>query len=83
MTCGETSAEMYAKSMRWMDEVLADKQVDRANQFAVFYLKDSKVVAVDAVNSPKEFMVCKQLYGKAVDQAALADTEVELKTLLS
>ena len=44
-----------------------------ANQFAVFYLKDSKVVAVDAVNSPKEFMVCKQLYGKAVDQAALME----------
>lgn len=54
-----------------------------ANQFAVFYLKDGKVVSVDAVNSPKEFMVCKQLYGKAVDPAALADTTVELKTLLN
>jgi len=54
-----------------------------ANQFAVFYLKDGNVVAVDAVNSPKEFMVCKQLYGKAVDKAALADPEVELKTLLN
>ncbi len=54
-----------------------------ANQFAVFYLKDNKVVAVDAVNSPKEFMVCKQLYGKSVDPAALSDPEVELKTLLN
>jgi 3-phenylpropionate/trans-cinnamate dioxygenase ferredoxin reductase subunit len=53
------------------------------NQFAVFYLKDGKVVSVDAVNSPKEFMVCKQLYGKAVDPSALADTNVELKTLLN
>jgi 3-phenylpropionate/trans-cinnamate dioxygenase ferredoxin reductase component len=53
------------------------------NQFAVFYLKDGKVVSVDAVNSPKEFMVCKQLYGKVVDPAALADTTVELKTLLN
>ena len=52
------------------------------NQFAVFYLADGKVVAVDAVNSPKEFMVCKQLYGKAVDESALADSSVELKTLL-
>ena len=54
-----------------------------ANQFAVFYLIDGKVVSVDAVNSPKEFMVCKQLYGKAVDPLVLADTNVELKTLLN
>ena len=53
-----------------------------ANQFAVFYLKEGKVVAVDAVNSPKEFMVCKQLYGKPADAAALADPETELKSLL-
>ena len=53
-----------------------------ANQFAVFYLDDDRVVAVDAVNSPKEFMVCKQLYGKVVDPALLADTNAELKSLL-
>lgn len=57
---------------------------DKANnQFAVFYLAGDKVVAVDAVNSPKEFMVCKQLYGKSVDSAALADNQVELKSLLN
>lgn len=64
-----------------------DQQVVRGdqatNQFAVFYLKDEKVVAVDAVNSPKEFMVCKQLYGKKVDVSALADSSVDLKTLLN
>ena len=53
-----------------------------ANQFAVFYLKDGAVVAVDAVNSPREFMVCKQLYGKQVDPEALADPETDLKTLI-
>lgn len=53
-----------------------------ANVFAVFYLKDGKVVAADAVNSPKEFMICKQLIGKAVDAKALADPETDLKTLL-
>ena len=53
-----------------------------ANQFAVFYLKNGAVVAVDAVNSPREFMVCKQLYGKQVDEKALGDTDVDLKTLL-
>lgn len=63
-----------------------DTQVVRgdkdANQFAVFYLKDGKVVAVDAVNSPREFMVCKQLYGKPVDPAVLADPDTDLKSLM-
>lgn len=53
-----------------------------ANQFAVFYLKNGAVVAVDAVNSPREFMICKQLIGRQVDAKALADPDVELKTLL-
>jgi 3-phenylpropionate/trans-cinnamate dioxygenase ferredoxin reductase component len=53
------------------------------NQFAVFYLKDGAVVAVDAVNSPREFMICKQLIGRPVDAAALADPDVDLKSLLA
>ncbi|MGE0622392.1 MAG: NAD(P)/FAD-dependent oxidoreductase [Pseudomonadales bacterium] len=64
-----------------------DTQVVRgdmaANQFAVFYLKDGKVVAADAVNSPKEFMICKQLIGKSVDPAVLADPDADLKSLLA
>ena len=63
-----------------------DTQVIRgdqaANQFAVFYLKDGNVVAADAVNSPKEFMVCKQLIGKPVDADSRGDPEVDLKSLL-
>jgi 3-phenylpropionate/trans-cinnamate dioxygenase ferredoxin reductase subunit len=63
-----------------------DTQVIRgdmdANAFAVFYLRDGKVVAADAVNSPKEFMICKQLIGKPVDVAVLADPEADLKLLL-
>ncbi len=52
------------------------------NTFAVFYLHDGEVVAADAVNSPKEFMVCKQLVGKKVDPALLADADADLKELL-
>ena len=63
-----------------------DSQVMRgdmaANQFAVFYLKDGAVVAADAVNSPKEFMICKQLIGKPVDADLLGDPATDLKTLL-
>ncbi len=51
--------------------------------FATFYLAQGKVVAVDAVNSPKEFMVAKRLYGLEVNAEALADTEIDLKSLLS
>ena len=54
-----------------------------SNQFAVFYLKEGKIVAADAVNSPKEFMLCKQLVGKAADPAMLADPEADLKALLA
>ena len=54
-----------------------------SNEFAVFYLKEGKIVAVDAVNSPREFMVCKQLYGKAVNSENLANPEFELKSLLT
>ena len=54
-----------------------------ANQFAVFNLKDNTVVAADAVNSPKEFMLCKQLVGKEADAAVLADSTSDLKSLLA
>jgi 3-phenylpropionate/trans-cinnamate dioxygenase ferredoxin reductase subunit len=64
-----------------------DSQVLRGDmenhQFAIFYLKDGKVVAADAVNSPKEFMLCKQLVGKPADPAQLADPETDLKSLLA
>ncbi|MFT7686384.1 MAG: 3-phenylpropionate/trans-cinnamate dioxygenase ferredoxin reductase subunit [Candidatus Azotimanducaceae bacterium] len=64
-----------------------DTQVVRGdmetNQFAIFYLKDGKLVAVDAVNSPREFMICKQLYGKPVDPDVLGDPTSDLKSLLA
>ena len=53
-----------------------------SNQFAVFYLNDSTVVAADAVNSPKEFMLCKQLVGKSVDADVLSDPAADLKSLI-
>lgn len=53
-----------------------------SNEFAVFYLKDGAIVAVDAVNCPREFMAAKQLVGKTVDKARLADTSVPIKELL-
>ncbi len=54
------------------------------NQFATFYLKDGVIVAVDAVNSPREFMACRQMVDKRSkpDPAKLADPKVALKELI-
>lgn len=64
-----------------------DDQVLRGDmaqhQFAMFYLKDGTVVAADAINNPKEFMICKQLIGKQVDRAILEDPDSDLKALLT
>ena len=54
-----------------------------ANQFAVFYLNDGVIVAADAVNSPKEFMLCRRLVGQRADPAVLADPSADLKSLLA
>ena len=53
-----------------------------ANSFAVFHLKDGALAAVDAVNSPKEFMICRRLIGQELDPQALADPDTDLKSLL-
>ncbi|MCY4563506.1 MAG: ferredoxin reductase, partial [Gammaproteobacteria bacterium] len=53
-----------------------------ANSFAVFHLKDGALAAVDAVNSPKEFMICRRLIGRELDPQALADPDTDLKSLL-
>ncbi len=52
------------------------------NRFALFHLKDGRIVAVDAVNSPKEFMICRRLIGQAVEAQALANPATDLQTLL-
>ncbi|MCZ6887490.1 MAG: FAD-dependent oxidoreductase [Gammaproteobacteria bacterium] len=54
-----------------------------AGQFAIFYFDDDVLVAADAVNSAKEFMVCRQLVGQKVDKRALGDPATDLKTLLA
>lgn len=52
-----------------------------SRSFACFYLKAGRLLAVDAVNSPREFMRSKQLVaaGASVPVPALADPTVDLK----
>ena len=65
-----------------------DQVVTRGDQenrkFAVFYLKKGQLIAVDALNSPAEFMLSKKLIinkvSPNIDQ--LADPDVSLKLFL-
>ena len=63
----------------------ADRQVvrgDPANgRFAVFHLAGDRIVCVEAVNAPPEFMAGKQMIGKAtpIDAAKLANPSISMK----
>lgn len=61
--------------------VIRGEQADR--KFAVFYLKEGKLIAVDAINSPPEFMVSKKLIiaGAVMDPETLADPAISMKDI--
>ncbi len=54
-----------------------------SHSFAAFYFKDKRLIAVHAVNSPREFMLSKKLIaeGARLDPAAVADTSIPFKQL--
>ena len=76
----ELKLQMVGFSADGDEEVLRGDKA--ANRFAVFHLRDGRVVAADAVNSPKEFMLCRRLVGQRIDATALANPETDLKSLL-
>lgn len=65
----------------------ADRQVLRgdpaAAAFAVFHLAGDRIVCVEAVNAPAEFMAGRQMIGRAtaVDADRLADMDVSMKAV--
>ena len=63
------------------DVVIRGNPADRS--FACLYLRDGKLIATDAVNSPRDFVQSKALIaaGTKIDREKLGDTEVELKDL--
>ena len=66
------------------DEIVIRGNIESSRSFAVFYLKQGFVIAVDAVNKPQEFMLGKRLITDkiAVDKYRLVDTGVAMKELL-
>ena len=62
--------------------IRGDKETSRS--FAAFYFKGDALLAVDAVNSPRDFMFTKMVLtkGQSVDKAKLADVACDLKSTL-
>jgi len=52
--------------------------------FSVFYLKDGNLIAVDAINSPREYMMGRKLITEhaSPDPIRIADTSVPVKELV-
>jgi 3-phenylpropionate/trans-cinnamate dioxygenase ferredoxin reductase component len=63
-----------------VDQILIRGEPKSA-KFAIFHLRGDKVQSVEAINSPPEFMMGKQLIGnrKPVDKARLADPSISMK----
>ncbi|MCS5566555.1 MAG: FAD-dependent oxidoreductase [Pseudomonadales bacterium] len=64
----------------------ADESITRGapetHEFAMFHYRGGKIIAAEAVNSPREFLVAKQLIGKFIDPNTLSNPEVDLKSLI-
>jgi len=54
------------------------------DDFAMFYLKEGMLIAVDAVNRPREFMACRQLVPQrpGIDPVKLADESIPMKEMV-
>jgi 3-phenylpropionate/trans-cinnamate dioxygenase ferredoxin reductase subunit len=63
-----------------VDEILV-RGDPASGKFAVFHLKGCLVQSVEAINSPPEFMMGRQLIGqrRPIDKARLADPTVSMK----
>lgn len=66
-------------------DVVIRGDIKGSRSFAAFYLQEGKLLAVDAVNKPQEFMLGKRLIlqGKSLDAGQLADEDFSLKALLA
>ena len=54
-----------------------------ADDFAMFYLKEGVLIAVDAVNRPREFMACRKLVPQrpCIDPQKLADESIPMQEM--
>lgn len=64
------------------DDIVIRGNIEGSRSFAAFYFKGDKILAVDAVNAPREFMFTKMALtkGQSLDKAILADVDADLKS---
>ena len=67
------------------EDVVIRGDMENSRSFAAFYMKDNRILAVDAINRPQEFMLGKRLITEkvAVDADKLRDDNFALKGLLA
>ncbi len=63
------------------DDLVIRGDTDIGRSFAAFYFKDETLLAVDAVNAPREFAMTRMILtkGQSFDKALIGDTSVPLK----
>jgi len=66
------------------EETLVRGDRENSRSFAVFYFRDNRIIAVDAVNKPAEFMMGKRLITakEEVDRVQLADETIHMREFL-
>ncbi len=66
------------------DDIVVRGDLETTRSFAAFYFKGDKLLAVDAVNAPREFMMSKMALtkGQTLDKAKLSDPDSDLKSAL-
>lgn len=64
------------------DDLIIRGDIENSREFAAFYFKGDQLLAVDAVNSPREFMLGRMVLskGKSLDKGVLVDETAELKS---
>ena len=66
------------------DDIVIRGDIESSRSFAAFYFKGDTLLAVDAVNSPRDFMFTKMVLtkGQSVDKTKLADVACDLKSAI-
>lgn len=66
------------------DDIVIRGDIEKSRSFAAFYFQGDRLLAVDAVNAPREFMMTKMALtkGQTLDKSVLADTDADLKSAI-
>lgn len=66
------------------DDIIIRGDIETSRSFAAYYFAGERLLAVDAVNAPRDFMMAKMTItkGQTLDKAALASDSDDLKSMM-